>query len=150
MDPLPLTDDVAAMAFVQASSLCNGLPASALEQLFAGGVVLEAAPGVVLVREGDTDDDLFMILDGTVRVLKQRGDESVELAVLERPGIFGETSAISGQPRTASVVAAMDARLIRIAGSAVRAAADSAPKLGRRLAALMAGRSRDTEAKTSA
>jgi len=69
------------------------------------------------------------------------------LAKLRRSAVFGESAALTQQPRTASVVTEIDARLIRIPGETVRAVADAAPKLGRRLAALMAGRSKDTEVK---
>jgi CRP-like cAMP-binding protein len=149
MDERPLEHDVGAMAFVQASQLCSKLPGACLSRIFRDGRVLELAPGTTVVREGDTDADLYMIVDGSVAIYKGLAGEVVPLATLVRQGVFGETSALTGQPRTATVVTEVDAILIRIPADTVRAVADQEPRFGRRLAGLMAGRTRDTEVKTS-
>lgn len=143
----PLANDVGAMAFVQAAQLCHGLSAEALGPLFEAGQVCEYEPGQTVVEEGSVGGELFMVYDGQVRVQKRHGDGTVELAALQRPAVFGEISLLTGRPRSATVIASVDAQLIRFPAETVRHMADTWPLFGRRLAALMAGRTRDTEHK---
>lgn len=141
----PLGDDVAAVAFVQAAAVCRELPEEQLAEIYGSGEVVEYGPGQLIVVEGATDSSLYFIVEGSLTVCKQRGDALVELAALERPAIFGEAAALTGQPRSASVVTQTDVRLIRIPGELVRRIADAAPKFGRLLATLMAARQKETE-----
>lgn len=149
-DNAPLESDVAAMAFVEACSLCQGLPHDLLEQLFRGGTVHIFGPGAVVFSEGESDDFLYLIFSGSVTVRKRSGATELELASLERPAVFGEFAALTGQRRTASIVTRTETRLVCFPGALVRTVAEGWPKLGRKLAALMAGRQRDTEKKLPA
>ena len=146
----PLREDVGAMAFVQASGLCAGLPESCFHQLCEGGTVGEYPPGHVIVREGEDDRTLYMVMEGRVRVLKGAGDAAVELAILERPAVFGEMAVLTDQPRSATIVAADDTKLVQFTQAVVQAVAEAAPRFGRRLATLMAARSRATDEKLEA
>lgn len=143
----PIAKDIGAVAAVQGTALCQGLPQQAFDILIRGGLVVEHGPGAVIAREGTDDQGLYVILDGTVAVFKARGDEPVEVGQLEKSGVFGERAALTEQPRAYSFVAQTDARLAFFPGPLVRRAAESAPKLGRRLAALMAGREKEAERK---
>lgn len=135
------------MAFLKSSSLCAGLPDSCLSQLISAARLVELSPGEVVVAEGGVDQALYIVIDGQLAMRKGSEGNVVELAKLARSSVFGESAALTQQPRIATVITEVDARLIRIPGETVRAVADVAPKLGRRLAALMAGRSKDTEVK---
>ena len=138
--PQPIDEDVAAMAFVQSSSLCHGLPEACLEALFSAGLISEYGPSEVVFEESAVQDDLFLLLDGSVSICKHYGEKLIEIIVLERPSVFGETAALTQQPRAASAITRTDTRLVCFPGKVVREVADSAPKFGRRLAALMASR----------
>ena len=143
----PIAKDIGAVAAVQGTALCQGLPQQAFDILMRGGLVVEHGPGAVIAREGADDQGLFIVLDGVVSIVKTRGEELVDLGQLEKAGVFGERAALTEQPRAYSFVAQTDARLAFFPGPLVRRAAEVAPKLGRRLAALMAGREKETEKK---
>jgi CRP/FNR family transcriptional regulator, cyclic AMP receptor protein len=143
----PLTEDMAAFAYVQSSSLCNCLAPDQLTELLRGAKVEDFPLGAVLANEGDKDDSLFLVFDGTVSVCKQRGDVLLELAVLERAHVFGEIAVLMQQPRSATIIARSETRVIRLDGVAVRKVAELEPKFGRRLAALMSARIKDTAEK---
>ena len=64
-----------------------------------------AAVDEVLVREHDHGDSLFLILDGQVRVVSDAASERVLLARLGPGECFGEMALLSGEPRTAAVIA---------------------------------------------
>ena len=66
--------------------------------------------GDVVIREGDKGDELFIVLDGKVRV--QRGEQV--LTHLGQGEHVGEMALIRSVPRSATVVAAGDAELIAI------------------------------------
>jgi CRP-like cAMP-binding protein len=109
-------------------------------------VVHYDAAQAVLV-EGDSDNALYFIIEGSVAICKRSGADIVELATLERPAVFGETAVLTRQPRSATVVCQTDVRLVRVPGDLVRSLAERDAKLGRMLATLMAARVKDTEKK---
>lgn len=117
--------------------------------LYSKSTLVEYQPSDVVIAQGASDYDLFMVVEGNVTVQKLVQGEWVHLADLERPAVFGETAALTGQPRDAAVVSTTDCTLVRIPGDTARAIADAAPKFGKRLAMLMGARSRDTDKKTS-
>ena len=65
----------------------------------------DAAPGTVLIREGDAGRGIFLILSGEVDVTKVDGSDRVLLAMLKAGDVFGEISLIEQSPTTATVTA---------------------------------------------
>jgi putative ABC transport system ATP-binding protein len=67
-------------------------------------------PGEVIIRAGEAGDELFLISEGEVEVVR----DDHEVARLGPAEFFGEVSLISGQPRNATVVAteAVDAYVV--------------------------------------
>jgi CRP-like cAMP-binding protein len=58
-------------------------------------------PGEVIIREGEAGEELFLISEGEVEVLR----DDHEVARLGPAEFFGEGALITGQPRNATVVA---------------------------------------------
>ena len=58
-------------------------------------------PGDVIIREGDAGEELFLISEGEVEVVRH----DHEVARLGPAEFFGEAALISGQPRNATVIA---------------------------------------------
>jgi len=81
---------------------------SALEQ----STLKKFKKGEQIVRELDTDTNLYLINSGKVRVtlFSNRGKE-VSFVDIEKGGNFGEFSAIDGKPRSANVIALSDAEI---------------------------------------
>jgi CRP-like cAMP-binding protein len=72
--------------------------------------VVQAPAGTVLTRAGDAGEQFFVLLDGSVRV-----EVSPEKRVAQGPGsFFGEMSLLDGRPRSATVIAETDVRLMVI------------------------------------
>ncbi len=91
--------------------------------------------GEAIVQEGDTVHDLFVLLDGELRVEKA----GTLVATVTTPGAcVGEVSLLLGVPATATVVATSDAELAVVADAAALLAAD--PQLALALGRLVAGR----------
>src|SRR5882672_8868077 len=59
----------------------------------------DARPGETIITEGELGRELYIIIDGKVRV--HQGEN--QLNILDSKAIFGELSALDPQPRSASV-----------------------------------------------
>lgn len=71
--------------------------------------------GEIIVRQGDTGNSLFIIIEGVVgvRVLTPE-KESIEVARLGAGNFFGEMALLTGEDRTATVIAITDSHLFEI------------------------------------
>ena len=62
------------------------------------------APGEIIIKEGDTTDDFFIILSGKAEIIKKNPySQEVSLGILEPGEVFGELGIILGLPRQATV-----------------------------------------------
>lgn len=58
--------------------------------------------GSIMFIEGESSTEMFIIRSGKVRILKQEGDKTVELAILGKGSVLGELSLLDHQPRSAT------------------------------------------------
>ncbi len=73
----------------------------------AQGRVFEAPPGHVLMREGTEAQSLYVLLSGTVRVVRSDGvGGQVEVGFRQAGECFGEMALVDGGTRSASIIAA--------------------------------------------
>jgi small-conductance mechanosensitive channel len=87
----------------------RALAAGASERLYGDGELI--------VREGAPGASMFVVCRGLVAVTIGSGKE---IARIETGGFFGEMSLLTGEPRSASVVARGDCRVLEIAGDAFK------------------------------
>ena len=63
----------------------------------------------VIIREGERDRRLFVVLEGSVEVIKSYGDKQQRvLGELGAGSYFGEMALLNDEPRSATVVAKSD------------------------------------------
>ena len=76
--------------------------------------------GEVIIREGDTGNTFFQLLEGRVGVFKNydKADE-VQVAVIEPGQYFGEMAVIETYPRSSTVVAIGDVKVVEIPAEAL-------------------------------
>jgi CRP/FNR family transcriptional regulator, cyclic AMP receptor protein len=103
---------------------------------------VEAPAGTVLVDQGDPGTDCFVIVDGTASVYV-RGEHVASSG----PGsMVGEMALIDHRPRTATVVADDDMRLLRFKTKAFRTLLDEMPKASERVMTVLRSRLERQEA----
>jgi len=99
-----------------------------LRRLAAGLHRRVCAEGEIIVSEGDHGDSVFLVADGSVRVLMIGGHgRPFEIRRLDAGDFFGEVSALSGHPRTATVVAATRCELLEVDRRVLDALATAQP-----------------------
>ncbi len=106
------------IAVLQRAGLLAETSRAVLERLAAGSAELAVAPGQAIVREGEQADALYVVEYGDFTV-SARGADGTERALpaLGGPGAyFGEIGLLEGIPRTATVTAAGQGRLLRVDG----------------------------------
>jgi diguanylate cyclase (GGDEF)-like protein len=91
------------------------LKGSSLAALESVGEERAAAEGEWLWREGDGGDSAVVVLEGTLEVLRESGEEEAVLIRTAGPGeLIGELACLDGVARSASVRAQAPCRLLRI------------------------------------
>jgi CRP-like cAMP-binding protein len=70
---------------------------------------------MIVIRQGRTGRDLFVLCSGSVRVQRVLGSVAAVLAVLGPGDLFGEIAFLDDCPRTATVIAAAESKVFKLA-----------------------------------
>ncbi len=130
--------DLEALRNLRLFSACSGRE---LQQIARLTDEVGAAKGHVIVRQGESAREAFVIIEGTATVTVN--DETI--ATLGPGKHFGELALLDGGPRTATVTAATTMRLLVIHRPAFMGLLDEHPAIARRIMATMASIIRDLE-----
>ena len=109
--PTMASTDVEKSAALRAVPLFQGISAESLARLVAVTGEQSFRPGQFIVLQGQVGSGLYVILEGTVRIVLG----STELTTLGPGEFFGELAVIDQQPRNASVQAATPGRCLALA-----------------------------------
>jgi len=124
-----------------------GLPAEWAQELQEGIILRRATPGEGVIREGDPGESLFMVMSGSLQVV--RVAERTEpytglywdvLAHLEPGDWFGEGSLLTGAARSATIVATTACELVELPKTAFEFCLKKNPQVVEKLVDLMESR----------
>jgi small-conductance mechanosensitive channel/CRP-like cAMP-binding protein len=116
----------------------SALPPQTLRQLAERSVERVYAAGEPVLRQGAAGDSMFVIADGRVEVrVGPEAGQSAWLAELGPGDYFGEMSLMTGAPRSATVVALVETRLVQVGKEAFRGILAAEPGLVEPLAAAL-------------
>ncbi len=87
------------------------------------------APGEKIVRRGREGNSMFVITRGSVEVQIPQGKEVKTVNTLGESDYFGEMSLLTGEPRTATVVAVEETQVLQISKGALKPIFEANPKL---------------------
>jgi CRP-like cAMP-binding protein len=118
----------------------QALSAEARKVLTERARFVEYGPGQAIVRQGEQGDTLYLVARGEVVVRVHIDAGEREVARLGRGALFGEMSVLTGEPRTATVVALGDAALLAVDRDAFERILSREPDLAERLAEVIARR----------
>ena len=129
-----------------AMELFRELDADARERI---ATVLRPAPfgaGEALTKQGNVAHWLYVIRSGEVSVRVTVDAQEREVSRLTGPAFVGEMGLLTGQPRTATLVAATDVDCYRLDKDALQHVLDARPDLAVRLSELLTQRRVELEA----
>ena len=106
--------DREAIARAIQTNLAPKLDRNIINNIAAAATVHNWPKDSVLCEEGDDGDSMHLIRRGSVLVRKKIGDSDVVLNYVSSGNYIGEMALISGEPRTATVVAAVECETIKI------------------------------------
>ena len=103
------------------------------------------ADGEAIIREGESDNAMFVIQSGSVEVVHETPTGEQHLAVLEAGDFFGEMSMFEREPRSATVRALGEARVLRVDKTTLMRRIREDPMLAMNLLQTMAHRIRSLD-----
>ncbi|TDY20405.1 Crp/Fnr family transcriptional regulator [Paraburkholderia sp. BL6665CI2N2] len=115
-------------ALLGRSAWFRSTPAAMQAQLIEAGRVERLAAGQRLFTRGDSDDGVYCVLDGLVRIgaASSAGKEAL-LAVIEPVNWFGEIALFDNRPRTHDAYAERDSELFHVPRAALVALLERTP-----------------------
>jgi MFS family permease len=99
--------------------LFAGIAPARLEAILGRRRMRDVVAGQAILRQGDPADRFAVIVSGRFDVtrLEPGGAEAVHLRTMGPDDVFGEIGLLTGVPRTATVTAASDGRLLELEGA---------------------------------
>lgn len=120
-----------------------------LEQLVAIDERLEEVEylsGEIVFEEGQLGAELYILLEGSVRILKSRGTENEFLLTrLEAVNYFGEMAILDDEPRSASVVVEGNSRLLVLKGEQLKDLVEQMPEMAFEIIKVLTARIRQAD-----
>lgn len=94
----------------------------------------KAAKGKAIIAQGFRDAEMYIIVDGSVTVLKEDGaNREKVLSVVTRGKVIGELALFDGQPRSARIVANSDTTMLVLSRNNLDRLINDSPKLAAKL-----------------
>ncbi len=82
---------------------------------------VEYLPGEIICREGEPGNELFVVMNGSVRIVKKHGEPGESLLTTYRAGgYFGEMAIFGGERRTATGKAEETSQVLSIDGRSLK------------------------------
>ena len=111
-----------------------------LKNIAAKTEILEYPAGTYICREGEWGDSLYVIMHGSVSLVK----DGIELGTFRRQGdCVGEMTLIDGQPRSASLRTTSDVRLLQLRSASFESMLTAHPESCREILKVLSERLRE-------
>ena len=119
------------LRMLSATRFAEGLTHAELTCLGRASRMVEAGPGFVLFREGQIEDEVFVVFSGHVRLsMKVPGRGEVTLMTAGPGDLVGWSGLISDGVMTATATVLDPTRLVAMSGRCLKQLCDSDPQLG--------------------
>ena len=128
------------------AEIFKDLDEAQIDAMAAISHVVRFGHGETVIHKGDPGDSLFLIVRGHAKVILTDANDIRAGKVTLQPGdTFGEMSLLTGAPRSATVVADGDLRLVEVSKDTIAPLLQQEPELAEALSRLMADRQLSSE-----
>ncbi len=111
-----------------------------LETVARESTIQAYLPGEVVVRQGDVGREFFFILEGDAEVCRGEGEAATTVAALNPVQLFGEMALLTGEPRSATIVAKTRLEVLVISKDVLARPIMDNPVLAERIGGILAER----------
>ncbi|WP_269530822.1 Crp/Fnr family transcriptional regulator [Chitinimonas sp. BJYL2] len=133
-DPIDLRHSKSARAQIESSEALTELDGSEIDYLLGLLLAYTLPKGTVLFQEGDAANYMGMVLDGRLTVSKRNDEASGKpLYSMSAGKVFGEMALLDGEPRSATLVAAVDCEVALLSREAFDRLCRERPVIGVKL-----------------
>lgn len=130
---------------VMRTSIFQGVEPAAIAELALQLQPANFGPGQVIFMEGETGDQLFLLVEGKVKIGRRSTDGRENLLAIMGPSdMFGELSVFDPGPKTSSATAITAVRTLAMSRDALRGWILDRPELSEQLLRVLARRLRRT------
>jgi CRP-like cAMP-binding protein len=120
--------------------LFQGLSSTALTEISADLRTLTFAAGDYVCRQGESGESLFLVQTGLIEVWLETGAEKKLVRRLRQGEVVGEMALLTGEPRSASVVAAVASTVLELDASTFSRIVARHPTIIRNIAVILVQR----------
>ena len=135
----------AALAALRRLPLLECLDHTQLETLLAHAKLERFGRGEKLIEQGQEGGSMFILLRGQTSVVVERNGEPTRVASLQNGDCFGEMSLLTGEKRSATVIALTDCEVVEIEKEVLGEMLQGRPDLQQQFSDLLAQRRLETE-----
>lgn len=107
----------------------NALSDEEIERLANASTSRVYAPDEAIVRAGQIGNSMFVIINGSVKVQIAENNYQKTVNTLAEDDFFGEMSLLTGEPRTANVIAIVETEVLRIDKNGLKPIFEANPTL---------------------
>ena len=135
----------AARIILRQQPLFRCLSDEQLDALLPRGRVVHFGRDEKLIKQGEEGDSMFVLVDGQATVVVERSAGPMPVAFLRSGDCFGEMSLLTGERRSATVIAQTDCEVVEIGKAVLARSLKEHPALLAQLSELLARRQMETE-----
>lgn len=140
-----IQESTATSALLRDQPLFHGVTDEHLQFLISQSPIQQYGRGELIIREGESGSSMFVLICGSAKVSVLASTKATTIASLKGGECFGEMSLLTGEARTASVVAESDCEVFEITKSTFARIVEQDPQLLPRLSEMLARRQMETQ-----
>ena len=135
----------AARLMLRQQPLFQSLSDNQLDALLPRGRVIHFGREEKIIQQGDNGDSMFILVAGEANVVVERNSSPTHVASLRSGDCFGEMSLLTGERRSATIMAHTDCEVVEIGKPILAKSLKENPDLLSKLSELLAKRQMETE-----
>jgi CRP-like cAMP-binding protein len=135
----------AARLILRQQPLFKMLSDDQFDALLPRGRVVHFGRGEKLIEQGEKGDSMFVLVEGEANVVVERNGYQAHVASLKSGDCFGEMSLLTGENRSATIIANADCEAVEIGKAVLAHSLKENPELLHQLSDLLAQRQIENE-----
>jgi small-conductance mechanosensitive channel len=135
----------AARLMLRQQPLFKSLTDNQLDALLPRGRIVHFGRDEKIIQQGENGDSMFILVSGEANVVVERNGAPTHVASLTGGDCFGEMSLLTGERRSATILAHTDCEVVEIGKPVLAKSLKENPELLSKLSELLARRQMETE-----